>query len=99
MSELIRMDYDLMERTAHEFRLGAQQLENTMQVVRSIADALENGALLGKTGDAFSDALRCRLTPAISRLRDKFYELEGDIQGALVDLRDGDTEASSRFKG
>jgi uncharacterized protein YukE len=95
----VQMDYDMMEEMANLFRNGAQQLEDTIRVAQNIAGVLEDGALLGKGGDMLASALRDRLCGRIARLADKFNELSQDVNGALVDLRDGDKEAASRFKG
>jgi hypothetical protein len=60
---------------------------------------MDDGALMGRGGQAFSDALRNNLVARLNALADKLQELSFDVTGALVDLRDGDTEAASRFKG
>jgi WXG100 family type VII secretion target len=95
----VQMDYDLMEDMARLFREGAQQLEDLIRALQGIAGRLEDGALLGRGGDALADAIRSRLNARIAALQDKLAELSQDVNGALVDLRDGDTEAASRFKG
>jgi len=99
MANIVKMDYELMERMAQQFQDGAQQLDDTMRVALSIAGTLEDGALLGQTGDTFSYAIRCQLHSAVGRLRDKLEELSQDVMGAMLDLRDSDSGASSRFKG
>lgn len=95
----VQMDYDLMEDMARLFNDGAQQLEDLIRVMQGIASTLEDGALLGQGGDALASAVRDKLVTRVSRLEDKFNELSADVWGALVDLRDGDTQAASRFKG
>ena len=95
----VQMDYDLMEDMARLFRDGAQQLEDLRSHMGAIAGRLEDGALLGRGGDALAEALRQRLNQRIAALQDKLSELSMDVYGALIDLRDGDTEAASRFKG
>jgi WXG100 family type VII secretion target len=95
----VQMDYDMMEDMAKLFRDGAQRLGDTMQAMQTIAGRLEDGALLGKGGAALAEAILNRLNSRLGRLEDKLQELSGDVYGALVDLRDGDTEAASRFKG
>jgi hypothetical protein len=74
-------------------------LEDLMRHMENVAGRLEDGALMGKGGDAMADAIRQRLNSRLAALQDKFNELGMDVYGALVDLRDGDTEAASRFKG
>ena len=95
----VQMDYDMMEDMARLFRDGSQQIGDTIQAMQAIAGRLEDGALLGKGGDALAEAIRNRLNARLGRLQDKLDELSGDVYGALIDLRDGDTEAASRFKG
>jgi WXG100 family type VII secretion target len=95
----VQMDYDLMEDMARLFRDGSQQLEDLRSHMDAIAGRLEDGALLGRGGDALAEALRQRLNQRIATLQDKLSELSMDVYGALIDLRDGDTEAASRFKG
>ncbi len=95
----VQMDYDLMEDMARLFREGSQHLEDLQRSMQNIAGRLEGGALLGRGGDAFAQAIRGNLNARIRALQDKLDELGMDVYGALVDLRDGDTEAASRFKG
>ncbi len=95
----VQMDYDLMEDMARLFNDGAQQLEDLVRLMQGIASQLEDGALLGQGGDALASAIRDKLVTRVNRLEEKFQELSGDVWGALVDLRDGDKEAASRFKG
>lgn len=95
----VQMDYDLMEDMARLFREGSQHLEDLTRSMQNIAGRLEDGALLGRGGDALAQAIRGSLVSRIGALQDKLQELSQDVYGALVDLRDGDTEAASRFKG
>lgn len=99
MSDIIKMDYPSMEDMANAFRDGAQTLEDVSKRLENMAGRAEGGAFLGKGGDAFQNALRARLVVRIKKLQGKFEELQQDVWGALVDLRDGDHEAGSRFKG
>jgi uncharacterized protein YukE len=95
----VQMDFDLMEDMARLFREGQQHLEDVTRAMQDIASRMDDGALMGRGGQAFSDALRNNLVARLNALADKLQELSFDVTGALVDLRDGDTEAASRFKG
>lgn len=95
----VQMDFDLMEDMSRLFKQGAQQLEDTIRSMQNIAQRLEDGALLGRGGDALANGIRDKLNTSIAALQEKLDELSMDVTGALVDLRDGDTEAASRFKG
>jgi len=95
----VQMDFDMMEDMSRLFKQGAQQLEDTIRTMQNIAGRLEDGALLGRGGDALASGIRDKLNTSIAALQDKLEEMSMDVTGALVDLRDGDTEAASRFKG
>lgn len=97
MSDEIRMDYGLMEDMSKTFLQGVEQLQDTMQVAQNIANELEDGALLGRGGDAFTEAIRNKLSPAISRLTEKFQELSEDINKALEDMRSADSSTERMY--
>ncbi len=90
MSEIIKMDYGLMEDMSQTFKQGVEQLQDTNQAMQNIANELEDGALLGRGGVAFTEAIRGKLCPAIARLTEKFEELAGDIQQAMDDMQSAD---------
>jgi len=94
----VQMDFDLMEDMARLFKEGSQHMEDLIRAMQEIANRLDDGALLGRGGHAFSEAIRDKLNSRIGLLQDKLDELSLDVYGALVDLRDGDTESASRFK-
>ena len=99
MSDIIKMDYPSMEEMSHTFRNAAETMEDLIRELQIMARQLEDGVLLGRGGDSLRSVIGDKLVPAIKRLGDKFNELSMDIYGALVDLRDSDIEAESRFKG
>ncbi len=94
----VQMDYDLMEDMQRAFSDGAQHMEDLVRVLQGMAGRLEDGALLGRGGQALAEAVRDRLSSRVSLLGEKLEELSYDVMGALVALRDGDTEAASRFR-
>lgn len=96
-NEIIKMDYGLMEDMNRTFSQGVEQLQDTMQAMQHIATEMEDGALLGQGGAAFTDALRDKLSPAISRLIEKFEELAADINAAVEDMRSADESSQRMF--
>lgn len=62
---------------------AAKQLQATEREMQAIAQQLEEGALQGRAGAAFSDGLKTKLCPAIQGLEAKFQELDGDILKVL----------------
>jgi len=97
MSDLL-INYPMMEEMSRLFREAAKQIEETNGEMQQIANALDEGALVGETGDALADALRRDLNQSLQNLFDKFNELVGDIDGVIAVHRDGETSAASRFR-
>jgi WXG100 family type VII secretion target len=98
MSGIIRMDYSLLEDMHQIFNDSSEQLKDIAREMQNIAGMLEGGALLGSGGEAFKGAILDKLVPAIGQLQEKMLEISTQVQGALVDMRDADHEAPSRFK-
>jgi WXG100 family type VII secretion target len=97
MSDIIKMDYGMMEDMNRTFLQGVEQLQDTMQEMQSVANELEDGALLGRGGAAFTEAIRDKLCPAISRLTDKYNELAQDIMKAMDDMKSADTSSERMY--
>jgi uncharacterized protein YukE len=98
MGDIIKMDYAAMEEMASIFKQAANDLEDLKKNMTRIASDMDGGALIGQAGQTFSSGIREALCPAIDRLAAKMGELNGDIWGALVDLRDEDHEVTTRFR-
>lgn len=93
----IKLDYEKAEAMAKIFAEGAERLEETMKEMQSIAQVLEGGALLGRGGGAFSEAIKDKLSPSLSRLIDKFREMNSDVNVAIAAMRRADSEAKKQF--
>jgi WXG100 family type VII secretion target len=96
-TDKIKLNYDQAEHMAKTFQQGAQQLQQTLQEMQNIAQTLEEGALLGRGGQAFVEAIRGKLSPSIGRLSDKFNEMEGDVHAAIAAMRQADSESKKQF--
>lgn len=97
MADIIKMEYGRMEEMAQAFGQGAQQLDSTISEMNNIAQMMENGGLIGDAGDAFTDAIRGALIPAIQRLNDKFLELQRDVLDAMRDMQQADQDSSRLY--
>jgi len=97
MTDEIKLVYATAEDMIHTFQQGVEQLQNTNQQMQALAGMMEEGALLGRGGEAFTDAIRSKLCPAIMRLDDKFKELAGDVQKAIDYMQQADKTSASKF--
>lgn len=91
MPDQIKMVYSLMEDMAKTFQKGSEQLKDTCSQMQGIANTLQDGALLGQGGSAFTDAINSKLVPSISRLEQKFQELQKDVLNAMKDMQQADS--------
>lgn len=97
MTDEIRVVYPDMEDMSRAFQRGAEQLRDTMQEMQNLAGVLEDGALLGMGGQAFVEAIRGKLCPAIDRLAEKFDELDGDVKAAVRYAQQADRQSKGMF--
>lgn len=97
MTDEIKLVYATAEDMIHTFQQGVEQLQNTNQQMQAVAGMMEEGALLGRGGEAFTDAIRSKLCPAIMRLDDKFKELAGDVQKAIDYMQQADKTSAGKF--
>lgn len=97
MSDVIKMDYGMMEDMNRTFLQGVEQLQDTTQQMLTIASTLEDGALLGRGGVAFVDAIQTKLVPAIGRLTEKFDELAQDVNAAMTSMKEADKSTEGMY--
>ncbi len=96
MADIIKMEYDKMEDMARAYGQAAQDLEQMGNEVNNIASMVEGGGLIGDAGASLAEALKGPLLKSVQTLQAKMTELQGDIQGALQDMQDADTD-TTRF--
>jgi uncharacterized protein YukE len=97
MAEEIKLVYATAEEMIRTFQQGMQQLNDTEREMQGLAGMLQDGALLGRGGTAFTEAIRGKLCPAIGRLSDKFQELAGDVQDAIEFMQEADQTSKGKF--
>ena len=97
MADKIKLDYRLADEMSKAFHKAHEQLEQTMQEMRGVADTVEGGALLGRGGDAFKDSIRGKLCTSIDKLARKMLELEVDVTKAKHAMQQADTESQQQF--
>lgn len=93
MADIIKMNYPLMEAMAYAFDSGSETLAASISEVNAISQLIADGALIGVGGDAFEEACRGSLVPALQRMQAKFDELEQDVIAAMERMKEEDTKA------
>lgn len=97
MQDEIKMDYPLMEEMKRTFQAGREQLQETATELGKIADQMEQGALRGDAGEAFSEGIRNELIGAVNKISEKFDELMGDIQYAVDQMHQAEEKTQKSF--
>lgn len=96
MADKIRVNYQALEDMAKHCQMVAGQLQQTAQLANKIAAQMQNGALIGKPGDAFVQALGV-LSQRTMKLSGKFVEVSNDIKQAMSDMQAADSAAGGNF--
>jgi WXG100 family type VII secretion target len=94
----IKLNYELAEDMIRIFLQGVEQLQDTMQEMQSIANTLEEGALLGRGGEAYTDAIRSSMCPSLSKLTEKFQEMADDVKAAVGYMQEADATSKAMFQ-
>jgi len=95
--EVIKLNYPEMERMAAQCIKAQQRLQDTVKLAQSISQDMQNGALVGDAGEAFTNALQQAFIPAVNRLADKFEEISKDIKLAISEMKTQDKGAGNFF--
>jgi WXG100 family type VII secretion target len=93
----IKMEYPLMDEMKQTFQAGQQQLADTLNELKGIADKLEQGALLGQAGAMMSEAVRNTLMTSVQKLSAKFEELQNAIQNAVDQMHQAEAQTKASF--
>ncbi|MEI6042875.1 MAG: WXG100 family type VII secretion target [Chloroflexota bacterium] len=98
MSEdIIKLEYDAAEDMARTFDQGANRLQTVLQEVQKIAKTLEDGALLGRGGESFVEAINGNFTTSLTKLIEKYEELKGDVEAAINYMKEADAKSQGLF--
>lgn len=95
--DVIKLNYPAMEEMAQQCKAASERLTSTANLASQISSQMQNGALVGDAGDAFTHALTSALVPAVNKLSEKFKEIDGDIRQAISDMQSQDKAAGSQF--
>jgi hypothetical protein len=78
----LKMDFQKMDEMKASCQQAAEELDFTLSEIENIAGRLEEGALVGEAGDTLACGLRDVLAARLTLLRDKFEEIQRDLEYA-----------------
>jgi hypothetical protein len=93
----VSMDYDTVQRMADGFNHSADVLKAVSQALEVAIGILKATAFIGLVGNLALAHYLEGIKPNVDRLSQTCDELNHDLLGAIVSLRDGDNSGSQRF--
>ncbi len=96
MADQIRVNYPALEDMANHCQMVSDRLQQTASKAQQIAGQMQNGAMLGKPGEVYVQALNI-LFIRVMKLSGKFSEEANDIKQAMADMQQADNAAGSNF--
>ena len=96
MADKIRVNYPALEDMAKHCQTVAHHLQQTASLANKIGAQMQNGALVGRPGDVFVQALG-QLQQRTMKLSGKFIEVSNDIKQAVSDMQAADSAAGAKF--
>lgn len=92
------MNHSSMDAMSKAFGEAEKTLEATISEMGNIAKAMDDGALVGLGGQAFTDALNNKLKKRLDALKAKMNELNKDVKKAQQANREAEGTAKGRFQ-
>lgn len=96
MADQIRTNYAALEDMAKQCDTVANRLSQTAGMAQKIVGQMQNGALVGKHGDIYTQAMGLFFTK-VMRLSEKYREIASDIRNAAADMQRADSTAGQKF--
>lgn len=99
MSREIKMNYPQVDEMIDLLRKSANKLRETAEAMTSIANTIDNGALEGVAGEAYSRALKNSLNGSIERLAQKLEERARYVEKERDELKRATSESGALYTG
>ena len=93
----VSMDYDAVQQLADGFRDASETFEAVSKALEIAIAILKATAFFGLVGNAALAMYLEGIKPNVDRLAATCDEMNMDLIGAIVSLRDGDQSGSQRF--
>jgi Proteins of 100 residues with WXG len=93
----VLIDYEAVIKVAAQFNTSAEQYTALLAPLQAAAEALQNQAFIGLTGNAAAVAL-ADIQTRIRHIVERCYEMVQDLNVATAGYRAGDSQAADRFQ-
>ena len=97
-SNIIKLDYEQGEVMIQKMNDMKAKIEEVGEGSRNVAGQLSGGALLGRGGDAFVDAIGSKLMPALERLAFEFGKGADYIRTEIEDMKAAEQQSGQLFQ-
>lgn len=94
-----KMVYESMEEMSKTFTKGKAQIAEMVTSMNKVAQKLEGGALKGKGGDMFAQALKETLKAKLDKIAQAMQELSTDVSKAMAEMKQVEQQDTKMFKG
>jgi uncharacterized protein YukE len=95
----VQVNIESVRDMARSIDKAAETMTEVSMAILKIADIIDDGGLVNRQGQNWSDALRSNVTRSLSRAQDILEELARDVNDAADTFERGDMEARGRFTG
>jgi hypothetical protein len=92
----VRIDYGMVQNVADVCNTAAETLNTVNQILTGVADVVAASAFVGFVGAAVAEEIES-IRASVSKLASTATMMNGDLNGAIKALRDGDLSGSQRF--
>jgi hypothetical protein len=93
----VSMDYDVVQGIADGFGVAGDTLQGVSAALEAAINILRVTAFVGLVGGLALERYLSGIKPNVDKLAATCQEMQQDLIGAIVSLRDGDTSGSQRF--
>lgn len=98
MTQDLQADYEALQAMVHTFEQAAAQFDQLNRAVSSMAQTLDQGALLGVGGTKLVYVLESSLAKKATAGAEKFRKLASDVRRAMDALSDADERGAANFR-
>jgi len=95
--DMIKLDYTKAEEMRKTFKAAAAQLDTTIKEMQTIAKTLQDGALVGRGGNTYVEAITQKLIPSLNKLKAKYVELDNDVKVAVSSMKTQDQQSAQQM--